>query len=140
MLVYFLNLDVIFEYNIHFYSKGILHMHTQALNELAENIVKHNDPMSKEDWYNFEKRCEKEARELVAQVSCYHKVVTLSGYRKVSEHYQEDVIRYQDWDVRTQQMNCEYVFGPKFQLSQKDAIEHIYNYLLMKYETAISWV
>ena len=58
-------------------------MHTQALNELAENIVKHNNPMTKEDWHNFEKSCEKKAKELVAQVSCYHKVVTLSGYRKV---------------------------------------------------------
>ena len=115
-------------------------MHAQALNELTENIVKHNNPMSKEDWYHFEKICQNEAKELVAQVSCYHKVVTLSGSRKVSGHYHEDIIRYKEWDVRTQQMHCEYVFGPKFQLSKQDAIEHIYNYLLMKYEPTISWL
>ena len=61
-------------------------MHTQALNELSENIVKHNNPMSKEDWYHFEKICQNEAKELVSQVSCYHKVVTLCGCRKVSGH------------------------------------------------------
>ena len=33
-------------------------MQTQALNELAEKIVEHNNPMSKEDWYNFEKICQ----------------------------------------------------------------------------------
>lgn len=108
-------------------------MNTHALN------VKHNNPMTKEDWDNFEKRCEKEARELVAQVSCYHKVVTLSGRRKVSGKSHEDIIRYKNWDVRNQQLNCEYVFGPRFQLSRQDAIEHIYEYLLMKYETTISW-
>ena len=115
-------------------------MQTQALNELAENIVKHCNPMSKEEWHNFEKSCENEAKELVAQVSCYHKVVTLSGCRKVGGNYHEDIIRYKEWDVRNQQLNCEYVFGPKFQLSKRDAIEHIYNYLLMKYEVTISWL
>lgn len=115
-------------------------MNTQTLKELSENIVKHSNPMSKEDWQNFEKRCENEAKELFAEVSCYHKVVTLCGTRKVSGNYHEDIIRYKDWDVRTQQMNCEYVFGPKFQLSKRDAIEHIYNYLLMKYEVTISWI
>lgn len=96
--------------------------------------------MTKEDWNKFENNCENEAKELFAQVSCYHKVVTLCGTRKVSGNYHEDIIRYKDWDVRTQQMNCEYVFGPKFQLSKQDAIEHIYNYLLIKYEATISWV
>jgi hypothetical protein len=115
-------------------------MQTQALNKLAEKIVERSNPMSKEEWYNFEKTCQNEAKELVAQVSCYHKVVTLCGCRKVSGHYQEDIIRYKEWDVRTQQMHCEYVFGPKFQLSKQDAIEHIYNYLLMKYEPTIYWI
>jgi hypothetical protein len=115
-------------------------MQTQALNELAQKMVEHNNHMSKEDWHHFEKICQNEAKELVAQVSCYHKVVTLCGCRKVSGHYHEDIIRYKEWDARTQQMHCEYVFGPKFQLSRQDATEHIYNYLLMKYEATIYWI
>lgn len=115
-------------------------MQTQTLKELAENIVKQNNPLAEEDWNNFKKICENEAEELVEQVSCFHRVVTLSGCHKVGKNYHEDIIRYKDWDVQTQQMNCEYVFGQKFQLSKQDAIEHISNYLLMKYEHTISWI
>ena len=115
-------------------------MHKKDIESLAEKISNHANPMTKEEYDRISKINMQEAKDLVAQVTCYNKVVILEGCRKLGNNYHDDVIKYFNWNPRTQQLTCRYVFGPEGSLTKEDAVEHIFNYLMTKYQYSISWV
>ena len=105
-----------------------------------ESLIYHINPMTKEEYDRISKINMQEAKDLVAQVTCYNKVVILEGCRKLGNNYHDDVIKYFGWDAKTQQLTCRYEFGPDVSLTRQDAVDHIFNYLMLKYQYMISWV
>ena len=115
-------------------------MHIKDIESLTDKISNHVNPMTKEEYDRISKSNLQKAKDLVAQVTCYNKVVILEGCRKFGNNYHDEVIKYFNWNAQTQRLTCRYIFGPDGTLTKQDAVEHIFSYLMAKYHYIISWV
>ena len=111
-------------------------MHKKDIESLADHV----NSMTKEEYERISKINMQEAKDLVDQVICDNKVIILEGCGKLGNNYLDEVIKYFGWDAKTQCLTYRYEFGPEGSLTRQDAVDHVFNYLMLKYQYMISWV
>jgi hypothetical protein len=99
------------------------------IHELAKKIA----PLTKEQYEAKITTNKKKAYDLITSITCNHRSVCLRGKRHIGGYTHEDILKFNNWNPRTQCMTIIHGFNI-YEMSRKDAEEHIYAYLMMDYK------
>ena len=99
------------------------------MRELAKRIA----PLTPEQYNRKKESSLREAYDLVNSVTCRGRKVILKGIRSIGGNDFEDVIKFSNWDVRTQRLTIAHGWTTN-QIPRSVAQDMIYAYLMSDYE------